>query len=70
MKDIHKLLEENNLSHFEYDEEKSRIVYNHESATFTQVDDFRRLIALLKDNDIKHEDIGLDVILVEKDGVL
>ena len=67
MKNINTLLKENKLSHFEFDEEKSRIVYNYEDSTFTRVEDYKRLIKLLKENEIKHDDVGMDVIFIEED---
>lgn len=67
MKNINTLLRENKLSHFEFDEEKNRIVYNYEDSTFTRVEDYKRLIQLLKDNEIKHDDVGMDVIFIEED---
>lgn len=67
MKKITNLLRENNLSHFKYDQKQSRIVHNHESATFTHVSDFKKLLGILRDNDIKHNNMGFDVIFLEKD---
>ena len=67
MKDINKLLEENSLSYFQFDEENSRLVYTHEVGTSQHRDDFHRLIQLLKKNEIKHDDIGMDLILIEKE---
>jgi hypothetical protein len=67
MKDINKLLEEHSLSHFQYYEDKGRIIYTYESGTSLHIADFKRLIDVLKENYIKHNDIGLDVILIEDD---
>lgn len=67
MTDINALLEEHNLSHFKFYEHESRIIYTHESGTATHISDFHKLITVLKENNIKHTDIGLDVILIDKD---
>ncbi|WP_345993275.1 hypothetical protein [Sulfurimonas sp. HSL-1716] len=67
MKDLIKLLEENKLAHFQFDEENSRLLYTHEIGTPIHKDDFQRLIQLLKKNEIKHDDIGMDVILIQRD---
>ena len=67
MLNIHELLENNHLSHFTYYEEQSRIVYEYESGTSLHIQDFNRLLIILNENNIKHEDIGVDVILIEQD---
>ena len=67
MININELLKEHNLSHFKYYEEQSRIVYEYESGTSLHIQDFHRLLILLQENNIKHEDIGIDVILIEQD---
>jgi len=64
MSDISDLLEKNNLTHFKYYEDQSRIIYTFESGTSLHIEDFHRLIVILKQNNIKHEDIGIDVILI------
>ena len=67
MKDINELLAEHNLHHFKYFEQDSRIIYTYESGTSLHIEDFHRLLKVLKESNIKHEDIGLDVILIQKD---
>jgi hypothetical protein len=67
MKDINELLKEHDLSHFHYYADKSRIVYTYESGTSLHIADFKRLIDVLKDNHIEHDDIGLDVIIIHED---
>ncbi len=65
---INKLLKDNRLSNFKFNEEKSRLVYNANTSTFTHIDDYKRLIRVLKDNEIKYDDVGgMDVISIEKD---
>lgn len=66
MKNLNKLLDEHNLSHFKYFKSQGRIIYTHESGTSLHISDFHKLIVLLKENNIKHNDIGLDVILIEE----
>lgn len=66
MNHIEKLLEENNLSHFKYFDNEPRLIYTYESGTSMHLEDFHRLIHLLKENNIKHQDIGVDVILLKK----
>ena len=66
MQIIHVLLEEQQLLHFKYFENESRIVYIHETGTPRHKHDFERLICILRDNNIKHNDIGLDVIMIEQ----
>ena len=65
--DINELLKGHGLSHFKYYAEESRIVYTHDTGTPQQKHDFSRLKAILNDNNIKHTDIGLDVLMIEKD---
>ena len=67
MKDINELLKEHNLSYFKYYEDKGMIVYTRENGTSVHMHDFKKLIGLLNDNNIKHEEIGLDVVMIEKD---
>ncbi len=61
------LLREHHLMHFKFFDNKPRILYLHESGTSRHMEDFARLIDILKDNDIKYNNIGLDVIMIEKD---
>ena len=65
--DIERLLKDNGLAHFKYFKEDSRIVYTHNTGTPQQNHDFARLKALLKENNIKYESLGLDVIMIELD---
>jgi hypothetical protein len=68
MNNIDKLLKENKLSHYKFDEEKSRLVYNANASTHTHMNDYKRLIHVLKGNNIKHDAVGgMDVIFIEKD---
>ncbi|MCW8895451.1 MAG: hypothetical protein OQK48_02710 [Sulfurimonas sp.] len=64
---INELLKEHNLSHFTYDDNMSRIVYTYGTGTPQQKHDFVRLKAILREKNIRHTDIGLDVIIIEKD---
>lgn len=67
MKKITNLLRENNLSHFKYDQKQSRIIHDYSSTTFTHMNDFNKLLRILKDNNIRHNNMGFDVIFLEKD---
>lgn len=67
MKNIDELLKEHNLMHYTYFEDQSRIIYTHDSGDSMQIADFKRLIDILKENNIKHHDIGLDVIMIDKE---
>ncbi len=64
MMNINELLKEHNLLHYQFFEDGAKIVYTHDSGTSTHVQDYSRLIAVLKENNIKHDDIGIDVIMV------
>jgi hypothetical protein len=67
MNEIQQLLEKYDLTHYKYYEEPSRLVYTHESGTSLHIYDYKRLIELLKNNNIKHSDIGADVILLDEE---
>lgn len=64
---INELLKEHGLSHFTYDDKLSRLVYTRDTGTPQQKHDFAKLKAVLRENNINHTDIGLDVIIIEKD---
>lgn len=66
MKNITELLQEHNLMHFEFYEDPARIVYTHDTGTGSQMYDFKKLVNVLDENNIKHNDIGLDVIMIEE----
>jgi len=61
------LLEENNLSHFKFLEDTQRIVYTYQSGTSVHANDYYKLVTLLRDKNIKHNDIGIDVLLIQED---
>jgi hypothetical protein len=64
MQNINDLLKKNSLEHFRYFDDEPRIVYMRDNGTATQVSDYHKLINLLKANKIKHEGIGLDVVMI------
>lgn len=64
---INELLKEHNLLHFKLYKDPDRILYTHMSGTPTHVQDFHRLVGVLKENNIKFNDIGVDVIMIEED---
>ncbi len=64
---INMLLKEEKLSHFKFFEDGCRIVYTHESGTPRHMEDFHKLILILKEHHIKHSDIGIDVLMLDKD---
>lgn len=64
---LNDLLKEHGLSHFVYYEEPSRIVYTFDSGTVMQREDYAKVRDLLKANNIKHHDMGLDVLMIDKD---
>ena len=63
--DINQLLEEGNLLHFTYYQEDNKIVYSLESGTPVQKADFTKLVKILKSKNIKYDNIGLDVLMIE-----
>ena len=67
MKDIGELLKEHHLMHYTYYENPDRIIYTHDSGTTMQVTDFQKLVSILKKNNIKYQDMGLDVIMIDKE---
>lgn len=66
MKNIDDLLQEHKLLHFQYFKDPDRIIYTKNSGTSSHIADFQKLIELLKENNIKHNDIGIDVIMIEE----
>lgn len=62
--EINKLLVENKLLHFKFYKNPDRILYNSKYESPTHVQDFNRLIRILKRNKIKHTDIGVDIIML------
>ena len=64
---INQLLQEHNLLHFKFYKNPNRILYIYECGTPTHVEDFSRLITVLKDNNIEHNDVGVDAIMIEED---
>ena len=62
--EINKLLVENNLLHFKFYKDPDRILYSSKSESPTHIQDFNRLIRILKKNKIKHTDIGVDIIML------
>ncbi|NOR57907.1 MAG: hypothetical protein GQ474_05220 [Sulfurimonas sp.] len=67
MKNISELLKEHKLMHFKFYEDPARIIYTYEVGTSSHMYDFSRLIEILKENNIKHKDIGLDIIMIVED---
>ena len=67
MKNISELLKKYNLLHFEFFEDTGRIIYTHDSGTSSHVQDYTRLVSILKENNIKHTDIGIEIIIIEED---
>jgi len=61
---INTLLIENNLLHFKFYKDPDRILYSSKSQSPTHIEDFNRLIRLLKRNKIQHTDIGVDIIML------
>ncbi len=64
---INALLKMEHLAHFKFFEDPSRILYTRESGTPTHAQDFTKLVKLLKQHKIKHNDIGIDVLMIEED---
>lgn len=64
---INKLLLENNLLHFKFYKDPDRILYSSKSQSPTHIEDFNRLIRLLKRNKVKHTDIGVDIIMLNEE---
>ncbi|MEA3369930.1 MAG: hypothetical protein U9Q40_01170 [Campylobacterota bacterium] len=64
---INQLLVENNLLHFKFYKDPDRILYASKSESPTHIEDFNRLIRILKRNKIKHTDIGVDIIMLGED---
>ena len=66
--DINELLKKHTLLHFSYFENgnEKRIIYTHEAETKVHVDDYSKLICVLDANNIKHHDIGMDIIIIDK----
>ena len=64
---IDKLLKKANLLHFKFYKDPNRVLNTHGSGTATNVQDFNRLIGILKKEGIKFNDIGVDVIMIEED---
>ncbi len=64
---INALLEEANLLHFKFFEDPNRILYTRESGTSTHVQDFHKLVRVLKRKNIKFDEIGVDAIMIEED---
>ena len=61
---VNKLLVENNLLHFKFYKDPDRILYSSRSESPTHIEDFHRLIRILKRNKIAHTDIGIDIIML------
>lgn len=64
---INKLLKENNLLHFKFYKDPDRILFSSKTQSPTHVEDFNRLIRILKRNKIEHNDIGVDIIMLGKE---
>lgn len=62
--EINKLLVENNLLHFKFYKDPDRVLYSSKYESPTHIEDFNRLIRILKRNKIKHTDIGVDIIML------
>ena len=63
---IDKLLKKANLLHFKFYKNPNRILNRYGSGTATNVQDFNRLVGILKEDGIKFEDIGVDVIMIKE----
>ncbi len=63
---IDKLLKEANLLHFKFYKDPNRILNTHGSGAAVNVQDFNRLVDILKEEGIKFNDIGVDVIMIEE----
>ena len=63
---INKLLETHRLSHFKFFTNPDRILFSKEAGSTNCMDDYKRLVILLEENNIKHSDIGIDVLFIEK----
>ena len=63
---ITQILQNNHLLHFKFYKNPNRILYSHEGGTPTHMLDFKRLLTVLKNNNIKHSHIGLDVVMIEE----
>lgn len=63
---IDNLLKKANLLHFKFYKDPNRLLNTHGGGTATNVQDFNRLIGILKKEGIKFNDIGVDVIMIEE----
>lgn len=64
---INKMLSDAHLSHFQYYNDTSRILYTRDSGDSRHVEGFQRLTALLKEQQISYTAIGIDVVILERD---
>ena len=64
---INKILKEANLLHFKFYKNPNRLLNTYGSGSATNMQDFNRLKSVLKKEDIKFNDIGVDVIMIEED---
>ncbi len=64
---IDKLLKGANLLHFKFYKDPNRILNVRGSGTSTNVQDFNKLVGILKEEGIKFNDIGVDIIMIEED---
>jgi|GEM_PF-1551761 len=64
---IDELLKEANLLHFKFYKNPNRILNIRGSGTAINVQDFNRLVGILKEEGIKFNDIGVDIIMIEED---
>ncbi len=64
---IDNLLKKANLLHFKFYKNPNRILNIHGSGTAVNVQDFNRLKSILKEESIKFNDIGVDIIMIEED---
>lgn len=63
---INELLKTHNLFHFKFYRDPDKILYTKESGSMRHKDDYKRLVTLLKDNNINHRDVGMDVLFIEE----
>lgn len=59
------LLDKHRLSHFKFIKDPERLIYTKDSGTPRHIDDYKKLINILNENNINHSDIGIDILLIE-----
>ncbi len=64
--EIIELLKKNRLLHFQFLKDPDRIIYTKDSGTTRHIDDYKKLVNILNDNNINYSNIGIDLLLIEK----